>query len=121
MTVRPDPTPTRPARVWTGIGIAIGGHLLTILAGWLAAAIYSSPGGGGESAVLNFVFIAAVGQAILALAALITGVILIVSGRHRGLGAGLITGWAAGLLLSAATGYGVAVLLYHTSGSGSIG
>lgn len=119
----PDPSgkrPIRPGRVWIGIGIAMGGHLLTILIGWIASLIFSSPGGGGEPAVLNFLFIAGAGQVVLAIAALIVGIVLIVKGRDGGIGVGIIIGWAVGLIISPILGFGVCVSLVNSGDGGGM-
>ncbi|HZM79067.1 MAG TPA: hypothetical protein VFC19_25335 [Candidatus Limnocylindrales bacterium] len=114
----PDPggsgrRPIRPGRVWTGIGIALGGHLLTILIGWLVAILIS-----GEQ-VLNFLLVATAGQILLAIAALVVGIILTVKGQDGGIGVGLLIGWAVGLIISPVIGFGVCVSLSN-SGSGGL-
>ena len=126
MTVSPDWTPPPPpeaagkrpirtGRVWTGIGIALSGHLLTILIGWVIALLIS-----GEPA-LNFLFIAGGGQVVLAIAALVAGIILTVKGRDGGIGVGLIIGWAVGLIISPVIGFGVCVSLVNSGGGGMFG
>src|SRR5262245_36803936 len=89
--------PIRAGRVWVGIGIAMSGHLLTILIGWLAG-FFS--GSGGDEAALNFLFVAGIGQVILAIVALTAGITKTVRGRDGGVGVGIIIGWAVGLIIS---------------------
>jgi hypothetical protein len=124
MTVSPDWTappppgqagkrPIRAGRIWIGIGIAIGGHLLTILIGWIVAVLIS-----GEQ-VVNFLFVAGAGQVVLAIAALTAGIILIVKGRDGGIGVGIVIGWAVGLIISPVVGFGVCVALVN-SGNGAV-
>jgi hypothetical protein len=125
MTVSPDWTPPPPpdpgvgggkrpirtGRVWAGIGIAIGAHLLTILIGWIAALLLS-----GEK-VVNFLFVTGAAQVLLAIAALATGITLIVKGRDGGIGVGIVIGWAVGLIISPVIGFGVCVTLVNNNGS----
>jgi hypothetical protein len=123
----PPPPPPEPAgsgkrpiqtrRVWAGIGIALGGHLLTILIGWLASLIFSSAGESRETQALNFVFIAGAAQVVLAIAALVVGIILAVKGRDGGIGVGIIIGWAVGLIISPVVGFGVCVAIINGSGA----
>ena len=127
MTVSPDWTPPpppeqagsgkrpiRPGRVWTGIGIAMGGHLFTIFIGWLVAVLIS-----GEEA-LNFLLVSGAGQILLAIAALVVGIILVAKGRDGGIGVGIIIGWAVGLIISPIVGFGVCVALINTGSSGGL-
>jgi hypothetical protein len=116
-----DKHPIRPRRIWTGIGVALSGHLLTILIGAFASLIFSSPGGGGEVAVLNFVFIAVIGQVILAIAALGIGIFRMVKGQDGGVGVGIIVGWAVGLIISPVVAFGVGVSLVNSSTGGMLG
>lgn len=123
MTVSPDWTPPpppqntgdgkrpiRPGRMWTGIGAALGGHLLTIIIGWIVALTIS-----GEPA-FTFLFVGGIGQVVLAVAALVTGIILAVKGRDGGLGLGIIIGWAVGMIISPVVGFGVCVSLVDAQG-----
>ena len=128
MTVSPDWTPPpppeqagsgkrpiRPARVWLGIGIALGAHLFTILIGWLAALLFS-----GEDVVL-FLFVSGAAQILLAIAALVVGIILVVKARDGGVGVGIIIGWAVGLIISPIVGFGVCVSLVNSGSGGMFG
>lgn len=126
MTVNPDWTPppppqqagklpTRPGRIWIGIGISVAGHLLTILIGWIVAVSIS-----GEE-VVNFIFVAGAGQLVLAIAALTVGIILIVKGRDGGIGVGIVIGWAVGLIISPVVGFGVCVALINNGNGAVIG
>lgn len=134
MTVSPDWTPPPPpeqagngkrpirtGRVLAGIGIAIAGHLLTILIGWIVSLFYQSPSGGNDTAVLNYLFVAGAGQVILAIAALTVGIILTVKGRDGGVGVGILIGWAIGLIITPVVGFGVCVLVINSGGGGLFG
>ncbi|HEX6684819.1 MAG TPA: hypothetical protein VF062_18585 [Candidatus Limnocylindrales bacterium] len=102
--------PIRPGRMWTGIGLALGAHLLTILVGWIVALTMS-----GEAA-FTFLTVAAIGQVVLAIAALVAGTILAVRGRDGGIGLGIIIGWAVGMIISPVIGFGVCVSLVDSQG-----
>jgi hypothetical protein len=122
MTVSPDWTPPpppqasgrrpiRPGRIWVGIGAALGGHLLTILIAWIVAL-----GVSGEKPV-NFLFVAGIGQVVLAIAALAIGITSTVRARDGGIGVGIIIGWAIGLIISPVIGFGVCVSLVNGDGT----
>jgi len=122
MTVSPDWTPPpppeasgrrpiRPGLLWIGVGIALGGHLLTILIGWLVALNVS-----GEAPV-NFLYVAGIGQVVLAVAALAYGITATVRARDGGIGVGIIIGWAIGLIISPVVGFGVCISLVDGNGT----
>jgi hypothetical protein len=100
--------------VWLGIGIAFAGHLLTILIGWILAVVMS-----GESVAL-FLFVAAIGQIVVAIAALVVGIILVVRGQDGGVGVGLIIGWSIGLIITPIIGFGVCVALVNSTDGGGV-
>jgi hypothetical protein len=101
----------RAGRLWTGIGEALAGHLLTILIGWGMA--LASP----DEAASTFLVIAGIGQVLLAILALGIGITLTVKGNDGGLGVGIIIGWAVGLIISPIVGFGVCVSLIKESGT----
>jgi hypothetical protein len=60
--------------------------------------------------------VALIGQAVLAIAALTAGIILAVRGRDGGIGAGILIGWAVGLIIGPPLGFGICVTLLNTGG-----
>lgn len=99
-----QPGEIRSPRVWLGIGLAAVGHALTI--GVILAAVAANRG--QEMAALNGLVAGFVAQAVLFLVCLVAGILLIVRG-DRGLGIGVVIGWAVGLLVAPVVGSGVCV------------
>jgi len=85
----------RPGRLLLGILIGLMAHALPFGAGFLATRIVKpSPGGGFED--LGAFVVAFFGtELLIALASLITGIVLVARGR-RDTGLGLIIGWLVG-------------------------
>jgi hypothetical protein len=112
----PPPSGDRPIlgrRVAAGIGIAIGGHLLTIGITVLAAYVEAqSPGPAGA----GWLILGLISQVVLFVACLTIGIIWIVS-RDRGIGIGLIIGWAVGVVVLPVIGFGACIVLINSSGS----
>ncbi|MBB5867243.1 hypothetical protein F4553_000622 [Allocatelliglobosispora scoriae] len=105
----------RPGRVFIGIGIAIGAHLLTVLASWGLAVLVVQPSGASDytndSDRAGFFLMAAlIGQVIVFIAALTVGIILTVR-KDGGIGLGILIGWAVGLIITPVVGFGVCVSL----------
>lgn len=100
--------PTQPRKIWLGVGIALLAHLLTIVIPWGIALVIS-----GEPAA-NFLALALIGQVIVMIAALAVGITLTVK-REGGVGAGILIGWAIGLMISPVIGFGVCVSLIDGS------
>ncbi|HZN73428.1 MAG TPA: hypothetical protein VFC00_17300 [Micromonosporaceae bacterium] len=87
----------RPGRVVLGAVLGLVGHALAFVAGIVAAGfVEPSEGGGFEdlAAAIGTFFIV---EALVAIACLVAGVVLLVRGR-RDVGAGLLAGWFVGLI-----------------------
>jgi hypothetical protein len=96
MTEAPSPQqpaarPIRTSRVWAGIGLAILGHVIALCVGL---------GSAGTGLVNYYVWIWFVVEFILFAACVAVGVVQIVRG-DRGIGVGLLVGWAAGTVIFA--------------------
>jgi hypothetical protein len=100
----------RAGRVWAGIGLAILGHLLII---GLAVGLGLAGGGLGQSA--NWLVLGLVAQALLFVACLTFGIVLMVRGE-KGIGLGLVIGWAAGVIGLPIIGFGACVVLLSGTG-----
>ena len=112
-TVPPPPPGNRPIRGWRvtgGIAIAFVGHLITV-----ALAVPALTGSGNQS--MNWVVAALVVQAVLFVACLTIGIVLMVR-NDRGLGLGLIIGWALGIIVLPVIGFGACVVALRSMGSG---
>jgi hypothetical protein len=107
--------PIRTGRLWAGIGVTMAAHLLTIIIGWGSAFLIS-----GEPAV-TFLLIVGIGQLLLAIAAVTYGIVQTVRARDGGVGAGVIIGWAIGLIISPFIGFGVCVSLVNSDSGGMFG
>jgi hypothetical protein len=109
----PPPRGDRPIRGWRvtgGFAIAFVGHLLTV-----ALAVPTLTGSGNQS--MNWLVAALIAQAALFVACLTVGIVLLVRG-DRGLGLGLIIGWAVGLIVLPVIGFGACVVALRSMGSG---
>jgi hypothetical protein len=113
----PQPGPggsgIKPGRVFLGVGIVLGIHLLTLVLAWVIALIFASDGLGssvsGDRAGI-FLIVALVLQGLLMIAALTVGIILAVR-KDGGIGIGIIIGWAVGIMISPVVGFGVCVAI----------
>lgn len=95
MTEPPPPTnprPIRTGRVWAGIGLALLGHLLAIAGGLALTNIDVGLGTYGIGL--------AVAEFLLLAACVTVGILQLVRG-DRGLGVGLLVGWAVGAVIFA--------------------
>jgi hypothetical protein len=90
-----DPRPIRANRVWAGIGLALLGYLVLFGLGWLSS-VWAS----------QIVGLVVPGELLLWAAVLGWGIVVLARG-DRGLGVGLLVGWAAGAVISG----GVCVVL----------
>jgi hypothetical protein len=92
------------AAVGTGVGFAV--HLPVVAA--VAMAYYNKlPFDAGGHGISGLVMVAVLGELILAVACAGTGGVLLGVERRAGLGAGLLIGWAAGLLVCPAVACGL--------------
>jgi hypothetical protein len=96
----PNPRPIRASRVWAGIGLAALGHLVAICASFGVNAAISSTGG--------FAVVLPVAE-LLVFAACVGGGIAALARGDRGLGVGLLVGWAVSAVVFA--GVCVALIL----------
>ena len=103
----------KPGRVFLGVGIVLGVHLLTLVLAWVIALIFASDGVGssvsGDRAGI-FLTVALVLQGLLMIAALTVGIIMAVR-KDGGIGIGIIIGWAVGIMISPVVGFGVCVAI----------
>lgn len=85
--------PIRASRVWIGIGIASAGHMIAVCLGFAL----SGTGLGGTALAGIGLFLP---EVLLFIACLAVG-IYFVARRDRGIGVGLLSGWAAGAIILA--------------------
>lgn len=89
-----------------GAGLALLGHLLTLLPLIVAFA----GGDTSDESLGTALVVALIAQALLFVACLVAGVVLLSIARgNRGLGLGLLIGWAVGLLVAPVVGFGLCV------------
>jgi hypothetical protein len=91
--------PIRPAfqisRVLTAFILGVAGHVVALVAGFIAGRLTKpNPGGGFEDLVAVVSTFFGI-EVLIALTCLIAGILLLVKGR-RDLGAGLLLGWLLG-------------------------
>ncbi|MET7392508.1 hypothetical protein ABZS66_03320 [Dactylosporangium sp. NPDC005572] len=117
-TVPPPPPPPfgpeRPIRgkkVFAGIGLAALGQVLVIGLGVLLTFLFAQSGN-GENALLG-VYAEILLQILLFLACLTFGIIWIVQ-KDRGIGLGLIIGWAVSVLVFPIAGIGVCIAIVNS-------
>jgi len=96
-----NPRPIRASRVWAGIGLAFLGHILAICAGIGISSATSGMGGYSGFAL-------PVAELLVLAACVSVGIVQLVRG-DRGLGVGLLVGWAASAVVLA--GVCVALIL----------
>jgi hypothetical protein len=105
----PEPPPERgrirTRQVWVGIGLAMVGHLVTIGVVLVAVAVSRDT---SELPGLEGLLAGLVAQAVLFVVCMITGGVLVARG-DRGIGVGVIIGWAVGVLVAPVIGFGICV------------
>ncbi|HZN19924.1 MAG TPA: hypothetical protein VFB84_17315 [Micromonosporaceae bacterium] len=104
--------PIRSSRIAVGVGAAVAGHLLTVV---LGVAIGAALGNEDYDAVGTGLAVALGGQVLLFVACLVASVLLVTRG-DRGLGLGVIIGWAAGLMVTPVVGFGVCIWALQPTG-----
>jgi len=114
-TVPPPPPPggDRPIRgrkVAAGIGLAALGQVLTIGLG-VGSIFLLGSFGAGDAAIYG-IYIEVILQILLFLGCLIFGVVWILN-RDRGIGLGLIIGWAVSVLVFPVVGIGVCLAVVN--------
>ncbi|MFC7479959.1 hypothetical protein ACFQX7_07855 [Luedemannella flava] len=94
-----------------GIGLALLGHLITIVP-CLVVLAQTDP---SDDTVGTAVLVGLVGQFLLFVTCLVAGIILLVGQRpFRGVGLGLLIGWAVGLLIVPVVGFGLCVQAFSS-------
>jgi hypothetical protein len=102
--------PIRTRRVFGGIGLAFLGQVVAILLG-VGAIVLGSQSENSENALLG-VYLEIVLQILLFLACLIVGIVWIAR-KDRGIGLGILIGWAASVLIFPVAGIGVCLALIN--------
>lgn len=105
----PPRRPVRVGRVMAGIGIALAGHLLT-----LVVSVAGAASGNTDVSVAGFYTVVG-GQLLLAAACLVVGIVLTVR-QDGGFGVGLLIGWGVGLLFAPVVGIGLCLNALSESG-----
>ena len=103
----PDDGRLKARRVWGGIGIAMGGHILTILVS-IGLATVDSTGW--------WLGVGLLAQVALFVACLTVGIVLM-SRRERGIGLGLVIGWAVGFIVLPVIGFGICLYVFSQMNS----
>ena len=115
-TPPPPPPPERPIRgrkVAAGIGWAALGQVVAIGVGVLVT-ILLARGDNSENALYG-VYLEMLLQLVLFVACVALGIVWIVR-RDRGLGIGLLIGWAVSVIVFPFAGIGVCIALVNSSG-----
>jgi hypothetical protein len=105
MTTTEQPTSRTVRDAVIGVAIGLGAHLVVYGLAFLAGALVE-PGQDGWEDLVAVVGTLLVGEALVAVAAIVVGVMLIVRGR-RALGAGLLVAWLVGAAPLAAQMLGI--------------
>lgn len=102
----PQRRSVKAGRVFAGLGIAIGAHLLTLVVAVVGVA------GGSEDVIWAGLWIGLGGQLLVFLVCLIVGIVLTVR-QDGGIGVGLLIGWAVGVLIIPVLGFGLCVAAFE--------
>ncbi|GAA0721504.1 hypothetical protein Drose_07730 [Dactylosporangium roseum] len=116
-TVPPPPGEERPIRgkkVFAGIGLAALGQVAAIGLGVLATFLFAMSEN-SENALFG-VYLEILLQVLLFLACLILGIVWIAR-KDRGIGLGLIIGWAVSVLVFPVAGIGVCIAIVNSQGA----
>jgi hypothetical protein len=103
----PPPTPPAPrerirgSRVAAGIAVALGGHVLSIVALVVGIATDNSEFSAGAGLIALVA-----GQIVVFLTCIIIGIVL-TARREPGFGVGLLIGWAVGAIAAPFAGFGI--------------
>jgi hypothetical protein len=97
-----DPRRMRGGRVWLGIAIALSGHAVSIGLGLMVGALDE------QNQIMTAFGIMIIAQFFVFAACLAAGIVLLNRG-DRGIGAGILIGWAIGLLVAPVVGFGICV------------
>ncbi|GAA2603647.1 hypothetical protein GCM10010399_38250 [Dactylosporangium fulvum] len=116
-TVPPPPGEERPIRgkkVFAGIGLAALGQVAAIGLGVLATFLFAMSEN-SENALLG-IYLEILLQVLLFIACLILGIVWIAQ-KDRGIGLGLIIGWAVSVLIFPIAGIGVCIAIVNSQGA----
>lgn len=102
----PQAPPMKRGQVALGVAAAIVGHLLTVI----PAAVVLGDANPSSNAIGTAAVLGLVAQAVVFLLCLVGGIVLLSQrGGNRGLGLGLLVGWAVGVLVVPVVGFGLCV------------
>ena len=107
----PPERPIRTRKVLAGIGLAVLGQVATIGLGLVAILAFSQTGD-NENALLGL-WAEIVLQVVLFVACLVLGTVWIAR-KDRGLGLGLLIGWAVSVLVFPVAGIGVCIAIVNS-------
>jgi hypothetical protein len=102
--------PIRAGRVWAGIGLAVLGHLAVV--GCVIGGLVAAPTWDG------WILAGAAAELALLVGTIVAAVLLLTRG-DRGIGVGVIIGWAVGVILFPVVGLGICIYLYAQISSGT--
>ena len=110
MTV-PDPRQIRGGRVGVGIGIALGAHALSIAVGIGLGALDRG------NQIMTAFGIIIFAQLAVFIGSITAGIVLLNRG-DRGIGLGILVGWAVGVFVAPVVGFGICVSALNGNGVG---
>ncbi|MEV4511479.1 hypothetical protein AB0K00_21200 [Dactylosporangium sp. NPDC049525] len=108
--------PIRGRKVAAGLGIAAGGQVLAIGIGVLVTILFAASDN-SDNALLG-VYLEMLLQLALFVACLVVGIVWITR-RDRGLGLGILIGWAVSVIVFPVAGIGVCIALVNAN-SGTV-
>lgn len=108
----PQDRPIRGRKVALGLGFATLGQLVTIGLGVLATFV-GGASANSENALLG-IYLEVVLQLLLFVACLVVGIVWIAR-RDRGLGLGILIGWAVSVIVFPVAGIGICVALLSSN------
>ena len=97
-----DPRRIRGTRVGLGIAIAFGAHAASIGVGLAAGALDR------DNQIMTAFGLIILGQLVVFIVCLTAGIVVLNRG-DRGIGVGILIGWAVGLLVAPIVGFGICV------------
>jgi len=97
MTTTEQPTRRTVRDAVIGAAIGLGAHLVVFGLAFVAGSVVKPSAGDGWEDLVAVITALLVGEAVVALACIVVGTVLIVRGR-RALGIGLLAAWLAGFL-----------------------
>lgn len=103
--------PIRGRRVFAGVGIALAGHLATLVVPAIGVVANI------EDVAFAGLWLGIVGQLVLLAACLAVGITLTVR-QDGGIGIGLLIGWAVGLLITPVVGFGLCIAAIENANLG---